>query len=91
MNNESYGWALVIIILLLVSGGMMMGRGYMGIGMGFGFVLMALFWLAVIWLIFGLASSKSDKKKPIEILEERYVKGEIQKKQFEQMKKKIQR
>jgi len=43
----------------------------------------------VIWMIFELAKEKNEGKYPIEILRERYAKGEISKKKFEQMKKEI--
>ena len=89
MGKKYYGWVLVFVVLLLVGSSMMMGHGYLQIGMGDGFALMVLFWAAVIWMIFELAKEKNEGKYPIEILRERYAKGEISKKKFEQMKKEI--
>ena len=63
-----------------------MGWGWMGLGMaGVG-----LFWVLVIvgivvlvkWLVSGSAAGKD----PLEILAERYARGEISREQFEQMK-----
>lgn len=88
MDKESYGWILVVIILLLIAGGMSMGHGYLNIGMSLGFVLMSLFWIAVIWLVFELVKSKPAGDS-VGMLKERYAKGEITKKQFNQMKKEI--
>ena len=87
MEKESYSWILITIIILLLGSSMLMGRVHMGFGMVFGFVLMLLFWLAVIWLIFELIGREHTKRDPLEILESRYAKGEISKKHFEQMKK----
>jgi len=94
MDKGLYGWVLAVIILLLVTGGMSMGHGYFNIGMGFGFALMFLFWIAVIWLVFELVRDKpardsKDSLGSLGILKERYAKGEITKKQFDQMKKEI--
>ncbi|HLG24273.1 MAG TPA: SHOCT domain-containing protein [Candidatus Nanoarchaeia archaeon] len=89
MEKESYSWVLVVVILLLIGSSMLMGHGYMRIGMGFGFVVMVLFWVAVIWLISGLAKEKSGAGDSIDIIKERYAKGELTKKQFEQMKKEL--
>ena len=94
MDKGLYGWVLAVIILLLVTGGMSMGHGYFNIGMGFGFALMFLFWTAVIWLVFELVRDKpvrdsKDFLGSLGILKERYAKGEITKKQFDQMKKEI--
>lgn len=89
MEKESYGWVMIMVILLLIGSSMMMGHGYLQIGMGFGFVLMVLFWVAVIWLIFSLVNEKSEGKDSIEILRKRYARGEISKKQFDKMKKEL--
>jgi putative membrane protein len=63
------------------------GVGHMGsIGL-FGGIWMLLFWIAVIWLIIWLIRKGSDNSKPIDTLKTRYAKGEITKKQFDQMKK----
>ncbi len=64
---------------------------------GFGFLFMILFWGLVIYGVVLLirkvsASANCDSKTKhtaLEILKERYVKGEITKHQFEEMKKDI--
>ena len=66
-------------------------------GMAFGGFWMVLFWVAVIALIVwvvkiltertGYHTDTSDTKKPLNITKERYAKGEIDKEEFEQLKK----
>ena len=67
------------------------GWGWIGLGM----VHMALFWVLVIlgivvlvkWLAGG--SPPRSEKRPIDILKERYAKGELTREQFEQMKRDV--
>ncbi len=70
----------------------MMG-GWNGLGL-LGWIPMLLFWILLILGVVALfrylgGSGKrtSEDKSPVEILKERYAKGEIDKKEFEQMKK----
>ncbi len=88
MEKGAYSLVLVGLIMLLVGSGMLMGHGLAGFGMGLGFALMILFWLAVIWLIAGLVKEQPDKDS-LEILKERYANGKITKKKFHQIKKEI--
>ena len=63
-----------------------------GFGMGFGFLFMLLFWGATIWLVVSLINAAQSGKKeedPSIILKKRYASGEISKKQYEEMKKKL--
>ncbi|MDD2487222.1 MAG: SHOCT domain-containing protein [Candidatus Gracilibacteria bacterium] len=69
-----------------------------GYGGGFGGGLFSLiFWILLIWLAFMLFQyyNKDDKSQrggdPMNILKERYAKGEIDKKQFEEMKKDLEK
>lgn len=60
---------------------------------GFGFLFMVLFWGLIFYGIVSLFkrdSSSSGTGRPMEILKERYAKGEITKEQFESMKKDLQ-
>ena len=73
-------------------GGMMNMMPYSyGYGFGmFGFFFMILFWGLIIWLVIWIISKYAKQKTsedPLGILKERYAKGEISKKQFEEMKK----
>lgn len=68
------------------------GWGYEGMMGGFGGgIIMILFWVAVIsfiiWLVQNNKTNEVDHKKAIEILKERYAKGEIYRKEFEEKKK----
>ena len=61
-----------------------------GIGFGFsGLILMVAFWALVIWLIVWAINRYSKKENPLDILKKRYAKGEINKKQFENMKREL--
>ncbi|WP_335342582.1 SHOCT domain-containing protein [Sedimenticola hydrogenitrophicus] len=72
-----------------------MGNGY---GMGFGGIFMWLFWLLVIvgvvWLVKsfvggdGCAAGKG--KSALEILQERYARGEIDQQEFEQKRRDLE-
>lgn len=64
-------------------------------GMGyFGWFGMVLFWGLLIWLVVWLINQNknkpSEREKPLEIISERYAKGEITKKQYESMKKELE-
>jgi putative membrane protein len=77
------------------------GYGYMG---GFGSIFMLLFWGLVIWGIISVArmgfggghgcghshGDSAQEKSPLDVLKERYAKGEIDKKEFEEKKKDLQ-
>lgn len=70
--------------------------GYGGMGGVFGWFGMLwylLFWAAVIWFIVWLVRSAKNRpfndESAIGILKKRYAKGEITKKQYEEMKKEI--
>ena len=91
-NKDSTLWiliALLVVVLLLF-----LGSGMMGFGMGFGAIIMVLFWGAIIWLVISLinAGTKKSEETPesaLDILKKRYARGEINKEEFERMKKDI--
>ena len=66
-----------------------------GFGMGFGGGIMWLFWilliLVIVWAVkavAGSSNSPTDKgKSALEILQERYARGEIDQQEFEQKRK----
>lgn len=79
---------------------MMWNYGYgpmMGWNQGWGFgiigiVINVVFWLLIAWAIVAIVkylghSARRDEDNSMEILKERYAKGEITKKEFEEMKK----
>jgi putative membrane protein len=59
-----------------------------------GAIFTALFWLFIIYIIFSVVRRMPHdghhNNRAMEILKERYAKGEITKEQFEQMKKDLQ-
>ncbi len=73
--------------------------------MGFGMIFMVLFWGLIIWAIFALLRGghagccggfmghhhgEGRGDRALEILKERYAKGEISKEEFERMKKELE-
>jgi len=68
----------------------MMGWGGYGL---FGGIFMIIFWVLIIFAVFillrnGIVTKNDTKEKsPMDILKERYAKGEIDKKEFEEKKK----
>lgn len=90
-NKDSTLW---IIIALLVGVILLFGGGMMGFGMGFGAIIMVLFWGAIIWLVISLinAGTKKPEETPesaLAILKKRYAKGEITKEQYLEMEKEL--
>ena len=68
-------------------------------GMGFGIVLMLLFWILVIfgiaalirWLLAQSSPSRGSRDKtPLEIAQERYARGEIDREEYEQKKRDLE-
>ncbi|MDP2749554.1 MAG: SHOCT domain-containing protein [Nanoarchaeota archaeon] len=95
-NKNVWIWVLVALALLLSLGSFGMGGyGMMGYGMGFGWIFMFLFLGGLIWLIYSLvnaAQSNTHQEKEEDakgILKKRYVKGEISKKRYEEMRKEL--
>lgn len=70
-----------------------------GWGMGFGFIFMLLFWGLVIfgiaalirWLMARPSPGKETRDKtPLEIAQERYARGEIDREEYERMKRDLE-
>jgi putative membrane protein len=76
------------------------GSGYgMGFGMGFGGIFMWIFWIVLIPLVVWAASvligkrddgGNSRGKAALDILQERYAKGEIGREEYEQKRKDLE-
>jgi putative membrane protein len=92
-NHENWVWVIVGLIIFVVLFGGFGHYGMMGFGISFGFLFMLLFWAAIIWLIVTIIHSAVQKGKvgedALTILKKRYAKGEINKKQFDDMKKNL--
>lgn len=67
--------------------------------MGFGWIFMVLFWLLIIlgiiallrWLgMGGNGSRDTPRKTPLEILQERYARGEIEREEYEQKRRDLE-
>ena len=101
MENNKIIWIIapIVVLLVLLFGGAGMGgysmmpmMGGMGFGVGFGPIFMLLFWGIIIWIIVTLINtnqSNKDELDSIAILKKRFAKGEITKKEFEDMKKEL--
>ena len=86
-NKDSTLW---ILIALLVAAILLFGGGMMGFGMGFGVIIMVLFWGAIIWLVISLinAGTKKSEETPesaLAILKKRYARGEVTREQYLEM------
>jgi putative membrane protein len=85
----------------------MMGNYFGGIGFGFGWIFMVLFWGLVIWAIVALVrgtgvgaghsccgghnhGGHGRGGDALDILKERYAKGEISEEEFQRMKKELE-
>jgi putative membrane protein len=62
-----------------------------GFGMGFSWIFGLILIAVIVWAVFRLAGSgqSRDRKDPIQILKERYARGEIEKDEFERMKREL--
>lgn len=69
-------------------------------GLGFGWIFTVILWIIIIWGILALIKGRSHhettseretgtSKTPLEILKQRYAKGEIDKKEYGEIKKDI--
>ncbi len=74
-------------------------NGFVGWGMGFGFIFMLLFWGLVLlgvatlirWLVTPSPPNRSPRDKaPLEIVQERYARGEINREEYEQKKRDLE-
>lgn len=74
---------------------LMWDTNYNPMGYGFGFFFMMLFWLAVIvaiavfikWAFMQSGKGEKGGQTPLDIVKERYARGEINKKEFEEKKR----
>ena len=71
---------------------MMDGFGEHGWGMGWWWIIGLIIVIAVIWIVVksmnrGTGSSQSTGKSALDVLKERYAKGEIDKQEFEERKR----
>lgn len=67
------------------------GHGW-GFGMGFGWIIGLLILIAIIWIVVKSVNQSNKPVQPgsptaLDILKERYARGEIDKKEFEERKK----
>ena len=65
--------------------------GWWGFGW-FGMVMMILFWVVIIWLIvWAIKHFTTGKESPLDILEKRFARGEISKKEYSEMKREMRK
>ncbi len=94
MEQNKSIWVFAALALLLLFGSFgMSGYGMMGFGMGFGWIFMLLFWGMLMWLAYSLinaaqpSSRQGREEDAMRTLKSRYAKGEISKKEYEEIRK----
>ena len=95
--NEDVGGMMGGGMMNMMMGNNMMGSGMMGnYPTYYGYnSFWNILWLIlligaivlIVWLIYKLTKKREESETPISILQKRYAKGEVSKKQFEEMKK----
>ena len=71
--------------------GMMSGYGMMGLGMIIGLLIFLALIGLVVWIVISLQNTGGSHETSLSILKKRYAKGEITKKEYEEMRKEIER
>jgi putative membrane protein len=90
-NMEERDWLVagvaILFVLLLFGGG-----GMMGFGMGFMMIFWVILLIAIVYVILNLGKSPttSNEESALEVLKQRYAKGDIDKKEFEEKKRGLQ-
>ena len=92
-NKDSTLWILIALLVAVV---LLSGGGMMGFGMGFGVIIMVLFWGAIIWLAISLINagtqrSEETPESALAILKKRYARGEVTREQYLEMEKELTR
>jgi len=88
------GWGFMPMMWMMGGGNPMMGYGWNGPGL-FGWMPMLFFWtilvlgVIILFRYLGRSGQQHDNKTPLDILKERYARGEINKKEFEEKKKDV--
>jgi putative membrane protein len=72
----------------------MHGYGGMGFGMGWGWIIGLIFLVILIWIIIritsrGQSSNQTINRSALDILNERYARGEMDKDEFEEKKRNL--
>ena len=97
MKNKILAYLIVLIGLadLVKANNFLGGYGHMfgfGIFGVIGFLIMILFWAALIYLIYlAIKNLTGQRESALETLRQRYARGEISKKKFEEMKRDLRR
>lgn len=96
-DNRNIVILIVVVLVVIALGFVFMMSGpmgwMMGWGMGYWWISVPLFFFALIVLgaYFLIAGYESREGRALEILKERYAKGEITKQEFEEMKEALER